>query len=110
MTATSTLPDEAESALELSEMIKGVDRPDDGSLRILIFTATYFVLDGVTLTIRRLESHMRMSGAQVKIISTVPEDVDPNELENGKHRMGACALIMPRRGTFSCCSVCVTMC
>jgi len=83
MTTGQVPADEPDSALELSEMIKSVDRPDDSSLRILIFTATYFTLDGVTLTIRRLESHMRMSGAQVKIISTVPQDADPNELANG---------------------------
>lgn len=34
------------------------ERPRDDELRILIFTACYFVLDGVTLTIRRLESHL----------------------------------------------------
>ena len=43
------------SELELRlGMIKN-DRPDSG-LRVCMFTATYFVLDGVTLTIRRLES------------------------------------------------------
>lgn len=40
--------------LELGlNLIKKLDRPDDTELRILICTATYFVLDGVTLTIRR---------------------------------------------------------
>lgn len=51
-------------------------RPTDPELRILIFTACYFVLDGVTLTIRRLESHLRSKGATVKILSTVPDDYD----------------------------------
>lgn len=51
-------------------------RPADSELRILIFTACYFVLDGVTLTIRRLESHLRSRGATVKILSTVPDDYD----------------------------------
>ena len=42
------------SELELGiGMIKTLDRPEDGELRVLMFTATYFVLDGVTLTIRR---------------------------------------------------------
>lgn len=50
------------------------DRPADDELRILIFTACYFVLDGVTLTIRRLESHLRSRGAIVKIASTVPDE------------------------------------
>ena len=51
-------------------------RPADSELRILIFTACYFVLDGVTLTIRRLESHLRSRGATVKILTTVPDDYD----------------------------------
>jgi hypothetical protein len=51
-------------------------RPADSELRIIIFTACYFVLDGVTLTIRRLESHLRSRGATVKILSTVPDDYD----------------------------------
>lgn len=54
----------------------------DSDLRILIFTATYFVLDGVTLTIRRLESHLRSKGATVKICTTVGEDVTEDELKN----------------------------
>lgn len=59
-------------------------RPNDSDLKILIFTATYFVLDGVTLTIRRLESHLRSRGAQVKIVSTVPDDKlnDPQAIKD----------------------------
>jgi len=71
------------SELELGiGMIKTLDRPDDSELRVLMFTATYFVLDGVTLTIRRLESHMRSVGAQVRVVTTVPEDVEPEHLQN----------------------------
>ena len=51
------------------------NRPNDTELRILIFTATYFVLDGVTLTIRRIESHLRSQGATVKILTTVPDEL-----------------------------------
>lgn len=51
-------------------------RPADSELRILIFTACYFVLDGVTLTIRRLESHLKSKGVVIKIVSTVPDDFD----------------------------------
>ena len=76
--------DSADNELELLARLKQVDRPTDTELRILIFTATYFVLDGVTLTIRRLESHLRATGAIVKVISTVPEDVDPEHMEHGK--------------------------
>jgi hypothetical protein len=63
-------------------LLKNLDRVKDSDLRILIFTATYFVLDGVTLTIRRLESHLRSKGAIVKIVSTVPENLDPTQLHN----------------------------
>jgi glycosyltransferase involved in cell wall biosynthesis len=60
-------------------MVQKLDRLEDSELRILICTATYFVLDGVTLTIRRLESHLRSRGATVKILSTVPENLDPEQ-------------------------------
>jgi hypothetical protein len=63
-------------------MLQQIDRLKDSDLRILIFTATYFVLDGVTLTIRRLETHLRAKGAMVKIVSTVPENIDPAQLHN----------------------------
>ena len=52
------------------------ERPRDDQLRIIIFTACYFVLDGVTLTIRKLESHLRSRGAIVKICTTVADDFD----------------------------------
>ena len=52
-----------------------LNRPDDGELRVLFFTATYFVLDGVTLTIRRIESHLRAKGAAVKVLTTVPDEM-----------------------------------
>lgn len=68
-----------ESGLALAQK---VDRPLDSELRILIFTATYFVLDGVTLTIRRLEAHLRARGATVKILSTVPDTIDPELTKN----------------------------
>ena len=48
----------------------------DNELRILIFTAAYFVLDGVTLTIRRLENHLRSKGAVVKICTCVSDEMD----------------------------------
>lgn len=51
------------------------ERLNDSELRILIFTATYFVLDGVTLTIRRLATYLRSVGAIVKICSTIPEEL-----------------------------------
>lgn len=68
---------------QLAQMQKKLDgRLQDGELRILIFTACYFILDGVTLTIRRLESYLRSKGATVKVVTTVPEDVDPELLGN----------------------------
>ena len=54
---------------------KSIDRPVDSELRVLICTATYFVLDGVTLTIRRLVDHLRANGVKVKILSTVPDNI-----------------------------------
>jgi Glycosyltransferase Family 4 len=63
-------------------MMKSLDRPRDSDLRILFFTATYFVLDGVTLTIRRIEAHLRSRGANVKILTTVPDDISPNETKD----------------------------
>jgi hypothetical protein len=60
-------------------LAKSMNRLKDEELRILIFTATYFVLDGVTLTIRRLESHLRSRGAQVKICSTVPDHISEDQ-------------------------------
>jgi len=56
------------------DLAKKMDRVQDHELRVLIFTACYFVLDGVTLTIRRLEGHLRSRGATVKILSTVAEN------------------------------------
>ena len=63
-------------------MMKGMNRPDDGELRVLFFTATYFVLDGVTLTIRRIESHLRGKGAAVKVLTTVPDDATKEQLDD----------------------------
>jgi phosphatidylinositol alpha 1,6-mannosyltransferase len=63
-------------------MLQQLDRMKDTDLRILIFTATYFVLDGVTLTIRRLESHLRSKGATVKIVTTIGENVDRSQMQN----------------------------
>jgi phosphatidylinositol alpha 1,6-mannosyltransferase len=63
-------------------LAKQMDRPSNSDLRILIFTATYFVLDGVTLTIRRIESYLRSHGATVKILSTVPEDISADQIRD----------------------------
>ncbi len=73
-------PSNEESLLNspLAEMdaTKNFEPPQDSDLRILIFTVTYFVLDGVTLTIRRLESHLRSRGALVKICNCISADMD----------------------------------
>ncbi len=53
-----------------TELQKNTKRLDDKEIRVLIFTACYFVLDGVTLTIRKLEEHLRSRGAIVKIVTT----------------------------------------
>lgn len=73
-------PTSEASRMEMGlDLIQKIDRLQDSELRILICTATYFVLDGVTLTIRRLESHLRSRGATVKILSTVPDNIDPEQ-------------------------------
>lgn len=64
------------------DLASKLDRVNDSELRILIFTAAYFVLDGVTLTIRRLEGHLRARGASVKILSTVPDNLDSEQLRD----------------------------
>ena len=75
---SSDVPDATRTEMGLNLLQKQkLARLEDSELRILICTATYFVLDGVTLTIRRLESHLRSRGATVKILSTVPEGLDP---------------------------------
>ena len=63
-------------------MVTKGNRPQDAELRILFFTATYFVLDGVTLTIRRIESHIAARGGKSKILTTVPDDITQEQLEN----------------------------
>ncbi len=71
--------DDVESGLS---MLKALDRPKDSELRILYFTATYCVMDGVTLTIRRLQSYLQQLGASYKVLTTVPENIDPKELKD----------------------------
>ena len=82
-TLSSVSLTEAELLEEGISMLKNnVLRPEDSELRVLFFTATYFVLDGVTLTIRRIESHLRAKGATVKILTTVPDDITQEQAEN----------------------------
>ncbi len=64
------------------DLAQKINRVQDNELRILIFTAAYFVLDGVTLTIRRLEGHLRARGATVKILTTVPDNITAEELKD----------------------------
>ena len=65
-----------------SGVLLGEGVPEDSQLRVLVFTACYFVLDGVTLTIRRLESYLRARGAVVKIVSTARDDIDKELLRD----------------------------
>lgn len=78
---TSMVLTESERLEAGLSLLKSYERPKDDDLRILIFTACYFVLDGVTLTIRRLESHFKSRGASVKILSTVPDDYDAEKIK-----------------------------
>jgi hypothetical protein len=80
---TSNLVTSEFSKLEAGlDSLKKANRLKDSELRILICTATYFVPDGVTHTIRSVESHLRSKGATVKILSTVPPTIDPKLLDN----------------------------
>ena len=86
-TSSSRSPNDINKGnINTSSPIKSVTTPhgrlEDGQLRILIFTACYFVLDGVTLTIRRLESYLRSRGATVRIVSTVPDDFDAEQIKD----------------------------
>lgn len=63
-------------------LFKNIDRPKNNELRVLIFTATYFVLDGVTLTIRRIETYLRSQGASVKVLTTVPDDIESEQVRD----------------------------
>lgn len=74
--------DQTEKLQMALNQTKSIDRPLDSELRVLICTATYFVLDGVTLTIRRLEGHLRSQGVKVKILSTVPDNIDPDRIKD----------------------------
>ena len=73
-----TKAERLEAGLNLMEQH---DRPRDEYLRVLNFAAVYSVLDGVTLTIRRLESHLRSRGVTVKIVSAIPDDFDKEKLK-----------------------------
>lgn len=61
-TAASSVISDLERVEMGLNLAKQMDRPHTTDLRILIFTATYFVLDGVTLTIRRIESFVKSQG------------------------------------------------
>lgn len=78
-----TIPLNDSERVELGlSIFKKLDRPTNSELRILICTATYFVLDGVTLTIRRIESYLRSHGAIVKILTTIPDDIDADQIKD----------------------------
>lgn len=72
---TTIAPHDCEESEVGMSLMKSSGRPVDSDLRILFFTATYFVLDGVTLTIRKIEAHLRSKGAVVKILTTVSDEM-----------------------------------
>jgi len=43
------------------------------SERVVIFTAAYYVCDGVSLTIRKLRAHLRAKGIESRVVSCGPE-------------------------------------
>jgi len=57
---------------------------DDDSLRILIYTTCYNIIDGVTLTIRKIEQEILSLGAHVCIVTTKSGDINNTHM-NGTH-------------------------
>lgn len=41
--------------------------------RVVIFTAAYYVCDGVSLTIRKLRAHLSSKGIESRVVSCGPE-------------------------------------
>jgi hypothetical protein len=53
------------------KMVKATRRPGE-PLRVVFFTASYFVLDGVTLTLRKLLAYLKSIGAEVMVVTAAP--------------------------------------
>jgi len=64
-------------------------RRDGEPLRVAFFTPSYFVLDGVTLTIRKLMAALKASGAECMVVTAAPLALDTcaelGSLEHGEN-------------------------
>ena len=47
-------------------------RSPEQPLRVVFFTASYFVLDGVTLTIRKIMAELKLRGCECMVITAAP--------------------------------------
>lgn len=54
----------------------GADEP----MRVVFFTASYFVLDGVTLTIRKIMAALKLAGIETMVITAAPMSNTMGEL------------------------------
>lgn len=54
----------------------------NNSSRVVIFTAAYYVCDGVSLTIRKLRAHLRDKGIDSRVVSCGPEGTWPCGFES----------------------------
>lgn len=41
--------------------------------RVVIFTAAYYVCDGVSLTVRKLRAHLKAKGIDSRVVSAAPD-------------------------------------
>lgn len=64
-------------------------RRDGEPLRVAFFTPSYFVLDGVTLTIRKLMAALKATGAECMVVTAAPLALDTcaelGSLEHGEN-------------------------
>lgn len=67
------------------EMVKDPQCNDDGTLRVLIYSTCYNIVDGVTLTIRKLEKEILESGGHLCILTTKSGNPDNTNLLVGTH-------------------------
>jgi len=59
------------SMVQGGKIVKATRRPGE-PLRVVFFTASYFVLDGVTLTLRKLLAYLKSIGAEVMVVTAAP--------------------------------------
>eukprot|EP00937_MAST-01D_sp_MAST-1D-sp2_P001464 g1464.t1 len=71
----------------------GVEKP--APMRVAIFTPAYHVLDGVTLTIRKLRKHCEKNGIDLRVFSTTP----PNGSEPDPYVLCQKGVCIPYEGS-----------